>query len=331
MGKILTISIAAYNMEKYLTETLNSVALPEIIDEIEVFVIDDGGKDRSLEIAKQFQKKYPDSIFPVHKENGGYGSTVNYSIAHASGKYFKLLDGDDWFERDGLIRLVKTLKETDADVVMTSMKIGSDKEHMKSMPLFDVPAGKVIRTEEYTSLRHLGMWSITYKTEVLRASGMVLPEHMLYTDQLFSTIPFAAAETMTFCDYYVYCYRIGRDGQSVSPEARIKHLDETLSHCTRMTEFCAGQKNGKNYGYIKNRVTAYYCAALRALLLLPVNRESLRRFKNYEQSIRSISADVWQEVVTVGGMGKLIRILRLTHYTAYWLLKPVPKNKINWV
>ena len=94
MDKILTISIAAYNVEKFLRSTLNSLCEQTVIEDLEIFVVDDGSTDETLCIAQEYEKKFPDSFFAVHKENGGYGSTVNYSIAHATGKYFKLLDGD---------------------------------------------------------------------------------------------------------------------------------------------------------------------------------------------------------------------------------------------
>ena len=98
--KILTISVAAYNVEEYIRQTLDSLTDERVIGNLEIFVVDDGGKDSTLDIAKEYANIYPESVFPIHKENGGYGSTVNYSLAHAHGKYFKLLDGDDWFDTE---------------------------------------------------------------------------------------------------------------------------------------------------------------------------------------------------------------------------------------
>ena len=95
MTKLLTVSIAAYNMEKYIRQALDSLLSCRHAQSIEIFVIDDGGTDHTLEIAKEYAWKHPGTVIPVHKENGGYGSTINYSIEHATGKYFKQLDGDD--------------------------------------------------------------------------------------------------------------------------------------------------------------------------------------------------------------------------------------------
>ena len=113
LNKILTVSIAAYNVEAYIKENLESILASEAREDIEVLVVDDGGKDHTLEIAQTYEKKYPGIVYAVHKENGGYGSVQNYSIQHAAGEYFKILDGDDWVNAEGLTRLVNYLKAHD--------------------------------------------------------------------------------------------------------------------------------------------------------------------------------------------------------------------------
>ena len=69
MQKILTISIAAYNVEKYIRCALNSLLICEdLLNLLEIFVIDDGGSDSTLSIAKEYERKYPGIIYAVHKE-----------------------------------------------------------------------------------------------------------------------------------------------------------------------------------------------------------------------------------------------------------------------
>ena len=67
--KVLTISIAAYNVEKYIEHTLESLIVPEIINKLEIFIIDDGSKDGTLEIAKQYERKYPNVFYAVQNYN----------------------------------------------------------------------------------------------------------------------------------------------------------------------------------------------------------------------------------------------------------------------
>ena len=184
--KILTISIAAYCVEKYIHQTLDSLTDERVIDDLEIFVIDDGGTDNTLQIAKKYAVKYPNSIFAIHKENGGYGSTVNYSVAHATGKYFKLLDGDDWFDRDGLIKFVEFLKYSDVDMVVTPFCYGSGEDDMKMGPLDNIERNKTLTIAEINHVkRALPMWTVSYKTEVIRNGWVNLPEKVFYTDSLY--------------------------------------------------------------------------------------------------------------------------------------------------
>ena len=108
------------------------------MDKLEVFVVDDGGIDGTLKIAQKYQKKYPGTFYAVHKENGGYGSTVNYSIAHATGKYFKLLDGDDWFNTDKWKEYEKDFAEAGIEIIyfpytkgVSSTLIAKTLEHVR--------------------------------------------------------------------------------------------------------------------------------------------------------------------------------------------------------
>ena len=87
--KTLSISIAAYNVEEFLKNTLDSLVAPEIMDDIEVLIIDDGSKDNTAAIGKEFVDKYPNSFKVISKPNGGYGSTINAAIDAATGQYFK--------------------------------------------------------------------------------------------------------------------------------------------------------------------------------------------------------------------------------------------------
>ena len=117
MEKILSIVIPAYNVEKYLERCLASFEVAEILDQIEVLVINDGSKDQTAAVAQRYCDRYPDSYFLYNKENGGHGSGINYGIHYARGKYFKVVDGDDWLNTEELPAFVKLLAQVDADAV----------------------------------------------------------------------------------------------------------------------------------------------------------------------------------------------------------------------
>ncbi|MDG2943169.1 glycosyltransferase family 2 protein [Exercitatus varius] len=327
MGKILTISIAAYNVENYIKETLDSLVASKYINELEIFVVDDGGKDNTLSIAQQYAEKFPDSIFPIHKENGGYGSTVNYSMKHATGKYFKLLDGDDWFNTQGLDSLIDILKLSTTDVIVNQIMTGSSNVDKKLITFPDNIINTDLEIMKVGVKQPIGMWAITYKTQILRDSGLILPEKVFYTDQVFCTIPFSVAKTIKFLDFDVYFYRIGRDGQSVSKESRIRNIDQTLFLCEKLVTFA---KDFKDNHYIQMRVSYYYLAAIRSILLLPITAKTLMLLKNYERKIYSISPSIYNQVEVLGKFGILIKFLRKSKYLLFWCLKLVPRGMPNW-
>ena len=87
MQKILSISVAAYNMEKFIRQNLDSFVHSAVAKDIEVLVIDDGSKDATAEIVREYERKYPDTVRLIQQENAGPGSTVNRGMDHATGKY----------------------------------------------------------------------------------------------------------------------------------------------------------------------------------------------------------------------------------------------------
>lgn len=321
MDKILTISIAAYNVEAYIRNALESLCIPEIINELEVFIVDDGGRDTTLNIAKQYEKKYPGVFYAVHKDNGGYGSTVNYSIKHATGKYFKLLDGDDWYNSDGLRALVETMRNSDADIIICNYFTGPEEGNMRLIDLYRNEGEGIKKLANFTPNRYFGMWPMAIKTETIRQSNLKLPEHELYTDQYFCTYPLGFARTIQYINYGVYCYRTERNGQSTSKESRIKHYKEFLNHAEKLTEFCQAHKGTPNYPIIKKRVGGYHSGAINTLLLKPICHDSLTEIKDYERRIKNISEDVYYEAQKAGETGRFLWLMRHTKYVAYWLLK----------
>ena len=100
MDKVLTVIVPVYNMEKYIRQCLESLVIGEL----------DGSKDGSAEIAYEFVEQYPDTFRIIYKANGGHGSAINTGLMMASGEYVKILDSDDWVERDAFCRLVDCLE-----------------------------------------------------------------------------------------------------------------------------------------------------------------------------------------------------------------------------
>jgi len=241
--KILTISIAAYNVESSLERTLSSVECSEdLFRMLDIIIVDDGSSDSTAGIAKRFISRHPDNVRLISKTNGGYGSTVNAAIESSQGRYFKLLDGDDTFDTVGLENLLKYLAEVsregseDApDIVITPFmytlmdRIGDNNEHETVLcdrhPRLQ---RKPVRLEDASLKDGLMMFELCVKTEVLRKTGVHLTENCYYTDNEFVMAADLYAETAVRYPEPVYKYSLGVAGQSMSIEGRRKHYEDKI-------------------------------------------------------------------------------------------------------
>lgn len=225
--KVLTISIAAYNVEDTIRRALDSLLNSVIIDDIEIIVVDDGGNDNTLRIAEEYAQIYPTTVIPVHKDNGGYGSTINYSIQNATGKYFKQLDGDDWFISKNFVEFVELLKTIDADCVVTEVADYKSK------------TGTQIVNEKYTAIEEgyhdfekthldsvLTMHGIAIRTDILRNNKIRIIEKCFYSDTELVVLPMPHLNSFYMWKKALYVYVTGTEGQSMSITGIQKHYAE---------------------------------------------------------------------------------------------------------
>lgn len=241
MEKILTVSIAAYNVADYIRHTLDSIISQGCIDALQILVVDDGGKDATLEIVKEYEARYPNSIFGVHKENGGYGSVLNTSIRLAKGKYFKQLDGDDWFDTANLDEYIELLRSIDADYVVTPMRMFNESDNSEVIRDYfqELPQGKY-NFDDMDFKEISPMHCSTFRTELLQKNNITITEHCFYTDVELVNRPLPYMETLYIWHKPIYVYRIGREGQSVSKTGVRKHYKEHEKVFWNLVEIYSG-------------------------------------------------------------------------------------------
>lgn len=290
-----------------------------------------GGTDRTSEIVKKYEEKYPNIIKLIHKENGGYGSTINSSITLASGKYFKQLDGDDWFNKNNFKKLLKLLRTTNVDVVYTPYVINNEKNgEQKLIDFFSNDIQGKYQTEDILikATRYLSMYTLTYKTNILKENDIKLLEKCLYTDTEYALYPMIYCNEIYITHDPVYVYRIGRDEQSVSLNSRIKHYEEHIKVTKRLIKFLEKTQNEKSQNmaeYVKgyvSRMTA--CSIGDFLILLPQSKENLNKIKEFEKYVNDNKKDLYFEMEKVS---RLVKLLRKSKYTLYPLLSYYKRRK----
>ena len=229
--KILTVIVPVYNTEKYIKRCLDSLDNKEINDKLEVLVVSDGSKDNAINIAKEYSKRLPDTFKIIEKENGGHGSTINKGLELATGKYFRVLDSDDWVDNVNFVEFVKRLEDQDADLVVTdyskefiyegkSEKIVYKNLEPNKKYIFDKFDLNILNGEYFV------MATSTYKTEVLRESNLKLMEKTFYVDMQYNVVPIPYVNSFVYFDLDIYRYFIGRLDQSVNTASFVKnHLN----------------------------------------------------------------------------------------------------------
>lgn len=234
--KTLTFVVPAYNMTEYLERCVMSLIAAKRNNDIEVLIVDDGSSDGTLEMAQKFEARYPGIVRAIHQENKGHGGAVNTGIAAARGMYVKVVDADDWVGPESLKQVMAVLREEadstePIDMLVTNYvydKVGKRNKHVVNFR----HAMKAGARLAWNDLGHFGlaeyilMHALTYRTAVVRESGMQLPEHTFYVDFIYAYQPFPWVKTMQYLDTPFYHYFIGRDGQSVQTDVMIRRVDQ---------------------------------------------------------------------------------------------------------
>lgn len=252
MNKILSISIAAYNIEKYIKTTVGSLLHDDILDKLEILIISDGSTDKTVQLGREFERDFPNTVKVIEKENGGWGSTVNTSIQNATGKYFKLLDGDDQVITENMPQFIQYLEANDFDLVLTPYiefidETGVLKEKITNGEFAE---GGITASNLPENVK-LDMHECCFKTELLKKNQIHITEKCFYTDIEFVIKGLSVTETIGFLDKTIYKYRVASSEQSMSVNGFRKHYKEHLKMLYSMLEF---EKSYLGNGNIKNAI-----------------------------------------------------------------------------
>lgn len=260
--KLISFAIPCYNSAEYMEKCIKSI-LPGGED-VEIIIVNDGStKDNTAEIADKYAAKYPTIIKAVHQENGGHGQAVNTGLANATGKFFKVVDSDDWVDVKSLKRIIATLKNfiegEEPDMVIANYvyeKVGAKRKkvvHYENV----FPVEQMFGWDDIGKFKvdqYILMHTVIYKTQVLKDSGVLLPKHTFYVDNIFVFEPLPFVEKMYYIDANFYRYFIGRDDQSVNESVMIKRIDQQIRVTKRMIDYFVDNKieNKKRRMYMRN-------------------------------------------------------------------------------
>lgn len=307
MDKVLSVVVPVYKVEKYIRKCLDSLLLPDdLMKNYEVIVVNDGTPDNSAIIAKEYEKRYPETFRVIDKENGGHGSAWNKGLELATGKYIRFLDSDDWLTN--FEKFLKRLLLVDVDLVFTNMvKYYQDTNSYKKYDVLGMSDGTIYNADEFdwsltNSMKEAdavtNFQQCTYKTSMLKPFCPVFLEKQFYDDEILYVLPLIMAKSMIFFDIVLYNYYIGREGQTVDPKVYAKGYVFKLKVRDSMQKFVDAHKvlsntKNKELDFILNRRNTQL---MTIVTLMPYNEGKIKanefvewlqqNHPNYAKSIR---------------------------------------------
>lgn len=320
-SKILTISIASYNAEKDIAKCLDSFTASNVLDKLDIIVINDGSSDNTSKIAHDYERKYS-SIRVVDKSNGGHGSTINSGIIGAVGKYFRIVDSDDWVDPVELDKFVNYLENCNADIVFTPYQTvdSLDKSVIKTYDNFHCNFCYYEETDInfIDDQTVLAMHAMTFKTSCIKKVGPIIDEHCFYVDTEYCFYPFAFAKSFIFINCNVYKYSIGSQNQSVSINNLIKRRNEHAHVVKSLCQYYLKNKSSVHksvrslmYRYLKNLISFQMY-----LYIVSNSREAKKELIEFDKYLTT------EEFSTLNCLNSFKNrfgylILKLTKFTTY--------------
>ncbi len=272
--KTISFVIPCFNSAEYMDHCIESIlTCNNEHNDIEILIVNDGStKDNTREIADAWQEKYPEVIRAIHKENGGHGSAVNTGLAHARGRYFKVVDSDDWLDKDAMDVIMPYLRRQAEMANPTDLVVGNyvyEKVHENSQTVMGYknvfPQDCEFTWEEighFKQSQYLLMHSVIYRTELLHDCGLALPEHCFYVDNIFVYVPLPWVKTIRYFDVDMYRYFIGREDQSVNEKVMYSRRTQQLRVTRTMidaVDLPGNIKSPKLVRYMQNYLSMMMC------------------------------------------------------------------------
>lgn len=261
LSPVLSIIIPAYGVEKYVTTTIWSLLNQKNYRKIEILVINDGSKDNTLNVAKKIKKDLFDNdtsiLKIIDKENGGHGSVINRGLEEITGKYVKIVDGDDTLNSYNLSLLINILENEDVDVVLNDYKEDyiAKNEEVPINFYENVPTNKLLDFETLCKNKVLAYWgpllpTATYNVNALKKRKFKITEKIFYDDMEWNYNSIMNIDSLKYFDLYIYNHFIGREGQSVTMDGLIRNYQ---MHRIMTINLINLYNNSKNIGKYKKR------------------------------------------------------------------------------
>ncbi|WP_396232251.1 glycosyltransferase [Gleimia sp. 6138-11-ORH1] len=313
---LLSVIVPAYNSEEYLDRCLET--LVDYQHQVEVIVVNDGSTDGTQELAEAWAKRYPQNIRVCKQENKGHGGALNTGIAAATGLYLKVVDSDDWVNREAMETVLAELNDSIArgetlDMLVTNYVYEKQGRDRKAVMRYRnaLPVGRTVGWESLGRLRYeqyLMMHAVTFRTQVVRDSGLRILENTFYVDFIYSFVPLPYVKTLRYVDVDLYRYFIGRDDQSVNEKVMITRTDQLQRVNNALVDAMPRKEDlhPRLFRYMIHYMRINF-AALSVFLILAGSKEHLEQRELLWAKVKNERPDIYRSL-SRGPLGRGISI-----------------------
>lgn len=317
---VLTIAVPIFNMEWCLEKNLATYDDPRLIGRVEVICLNNASEDGSKAIIEKYVSSRPEIFRLMDRDSRGYGSSINAALAAAEGRYFRIVDADDWVNTEDLVKQADALENCEADVVLTDYRIvDMQTGEMTPVRAGDKGAryGEICRDFDVLRKTFPMIHATTYRTGLLRDAGFTLQDNTYYVDEEYILLPALYARSILFLDLDIYRYMVANPAQSSSPGNRSRLQD----HQERVIRRIAGEylaekeRDPQNPAlpYVGFRIGKLLGNRFMILLIYVEDRKKGRELaKGWEAYVRETLPDFWPEVRTKARILYVLNSLRVS-------------------
>ena len=274
----LSIIIPVYNVEKYLEKCLQSL-IEQCYSDMEIVVVDDKSTDRSLCIAKKYEKY--NNVKVISKEkNTGLSDSRNVGIRESRGQYIMFLDSDDYVE-DGCIFKIQEIvkKENEPDIVYFGYSEEYESTNEKYIKYGYVSQKDKIYTGEEFAIAELKQRNLyaaacfgIYNREFIVRNNLYFESGLLHEDELWTPQVILRANKVYTSDYVFYHY-LRRNGSITRSGNKTKHGQDMLCICKKLDILANEIKNPELKKYMDNHIAMLYMKGMTEGRLYQTNME----------------------------------------------------------
>ena len=190
----ISVIIPVYNAQDGIKRCVDSL-LNQSFKNFEIILLNDGSKDNSLNILKEYELKYS-FVRVIDKQNEGVAVTRNKGILLAEGEYTMFMDNDDFVDSDYIETFYQAIHEKKLDLVIGGYKrVNQDNQIIFSQD---------IQQSEWSKYIIMAPWAKIYRTEFLKTNNLEFFDYGIGEDIIFNLAAYKAIDKIGLLDYKGY-------------------------------------------------------------------------------------------------------------------------------